>query len=285
MKKSILILILFVFHFSFSQAVFTENFENETVDSNIFIQWTAMDQDNDGENWEVTDMSTYASENAPQHPMTSLSADSDSWEGVAYSPNNYLITINPIDLSTISGAQIKFDVGTYQTNGTYVGDIYSIYLTTSSEINLINSTTPLTTRSVGDDCTSDQEDGSASAATLILDASSFDGQQVYLTFRHYDTVDENSVLIDNIEVGSSLGNNSITILELNYYVSNGQFIINSEEIISSIYVYDFNGKKIMSKNFNKINNPMINISNISDGIYFIRIVSENSSEKTIKISL
>ena len=224
MKKITFLILCIINSNAFSQAVFEEDFENETVDATTFVQWTSIDNDNDGNFWEVSDIGAFAFgintttglENAPNHPMTSLAADSDSWEGSGFTPDNFLTTSSLIDLSGVSGTQISFIVGSYQINGTYTDDLYSVYLSTSNEPTEIINETPLTTRFVTEDAPCDIADGSNSAGTVSLDASAYDGQSVYLTFRHYDTFDMNSVLIDDVAVGSNLSVEDLSINNFSY---------------------------------------------------------------------
>jgi len=285
MKKITLLFITLISLNSFAQAVFEDDFENETVDATTFANWISTDGDADGNYWEVSDVAAYAVDNAPNHPITGLAADSDSWEGAGFTPDNFLTTSSLIDLSGVSGTQISFIVGSYQTNGTFTDDLYSVYLSTSNDPADIINETPLTTRFVTEDAACDLEDGSNSAGTVSLDASSYDGQSVYLTFRHYDTFDMNSVLIDDVMVGSNLSTEDMTIEDFKYFIDgNNQLNISSNNVFKNIYVYSILGKQVINQDLNNYS-EVINLSNLSKGIYIARFVCENSSEKSIKIVL
>ena len=285
MKKITFLFITLISLNSFSQAVFEDDFENETADATTFANWTSTDSDGDGNYWEVADVAAYAAENAPYHPMTGLAADSDSWEGSGFNPDNFLTTSSAIDLYGVSGTTVQFMVGSYQINGTYTDDLYSVYLSTSNDPADIINETPITTRFVTEDAACDIEDGSNSAAIVSVDASQYDGQIVYLTFRHYDTYDMNSVLIDNVIVGSNLGTEDVTIENFKYFLdNNNQLNISSNNVFKNIYVYSILGKQVINQDLNN-SSEIINLSNLSKGIYIARFVCENSSEKSVKIVL
>ena len=268
---------------AFSQAVFEEDFENETVDATTFAQWTSIDNDNDGNFWEVSDIGAYAVTNAPNHPIMSLAADSDSWEGSGFTPDNFLITSSAIDLSGVSGTQISFVVGSYQTNGTFTDDLYSVYLSTSNDPTEIINETPLTTRFVTEDASCDNADGSNSAGTVSLDASAYDGQSVYLTFRHYDTFDMNSVLIDDVAVGSNLSVEDLSINNFSYILDSTNMLkLSADNILKKVYIYNIAGKQVLNTNLNNYTS-YLDLSSLSTGVYIARVIADNSSEKSIKL--
>jgi hypothetical protein len=291
MKKITFLILCIINYNAFSQAVFEEDFENETVDATTFAQWTSIDNDNDGNFWEVSDIGAFAFgintttglENAPNHPMTSLAADSDSWEGSGFTPDNFLITSSAIDLSGVSGTQISFVVGSYQTNGTFTDDLYSVYLSTSNDPTEIINETPLTTRFVTEDASCDNADGSNSAGTVSLDASAYDGQSVYLTFRHYDTFDMNSVLIDDVAVGSNLSVEDLSINNFSYILDSTNMLkLSADNILKKVYIYNIAGKQVLNTNLNNYTS-YLDLSSLSTGVYIARVIADNSSEKSIKL--
>jgi len=169
-------------------------FELDADDSTIFFNWDNFDQDGDTELWEVANIDALG--------WTSLFsgnvADSDSWESgnpnSPMNPDNYLITKDPITLGSTS--TIDFLMGSYQTNGTFLGDRLSIYLSNTNDPLVVSTLTPIFSQTVGDVCACDS--AANNAVALNINASAFDGQTVYLVLRHHDTFDHNSVLVDNI---------------------------------------------------------------------------------------
>lgn len=284
MKKITLFTALFAAFSLNAQIVFSEDFESDPVDSTVFTNWDNYDEDGDSNFWEVTDMFAFATgtSGAINHPMQTLAADSDSWEGSALSPDNYLVTKNPINLSNSTGSSLTYTVGTYQINGTFINDKYSIYLTTSNAIPDILTATPVVTKFVGDDCPSDQADGSNSAATLTVDISAFDGQVVYLTFRHYDTTDENSVLIDDVIVDGILGVTDQNFNGFSYFVdANNQLNLSSSIAMEKVALYNVLGQEVFSSKLSS-NSEIVDISGLNSGVY-IATVSIEGQTKSFKI--
>ena len=283
MKKTTLFIAAFCVAFTMNaQIVFSDDFNAETTDSTVYEKWESIDQDGDGNFWEVADMLDYATNNAPAHPMQSQAADSDSWEGTPFMPDNFLITKDPINLTNVTGTTIEYLVGSYQINGTFIGDQYSVYLTASNDPAVIVTETPITTRTVGDDAPCDQPDGSASAAVVTLDASAFDGQVVYLTFRHYDTFDENSVIIDDVVVDGVLSVGDESFSNFNYFVdANNQLQLSANEPMEKIAVYNIIGQEIITKKLSNTKET-IDLSSLNSGVY-VASVSINGLRKSIKI--
>jgi len=278
MKKITLLLAIFMVIGANAQIAFSDDFNGETVDATTFSKWTSLDVDGDANFWEVFD----ADATGNTWLFSGLGADSDSWEGSALTPDNFLITTDPIDLSAYTGTTLSYLVGTYQTNGTFLGDKYSIYLTTSNDPAVIVTETPLTTRFVSDDVTASAGDGSDSAAAVSIDASAYDGQVVYLTFRHYDTSDENSVLIDDVVVDGILGVSDQNFGGFSYFVdSNNQLNLSASVAMENVVLYNVLGQEVLSAKLSS-NSEVINISGLNSGVY-IATVSIEGQVKSFKI--
>jgi len=283
MKKITLVAALFAaFAVNAQDTHFFDNFETDVIDAVTFNNWESVDVDGDGEFWEVADILDFAINNAPAHPMQSLAADSDSWEGTPFTPDNFLITSALVDLSTSGSTEITYVVGTYQTSGQFVGDKYSIYMSTSNDPADIINETPIYTATVGDDAPSDQGDGSASAATVTVDASAYDGQQVYLTFRHYDTFDENSVLIDDVEVtGQPLSVGDQSFNNFAHYVRNNELNLSAATAMESVSIFNVLGQEVVSQRLNSTNET-VSLASLNTGVYIASVVIEGQ-RKSFKI--
>ncbi len=263
---------------SMNAQIFFDDFNTEIVDATTFAQWDAIDQDGDGENWEVFDA------DATGYPwlMSGLGVDSDSWEGAPFTPDNFLITKDPIDLSSVTGATLSFVVGTYQTNGTFIDDKYSIYMTASNDVADILASEPVTTRLVSDDVTASAGDGSDSSALLFFDISQFDGQVVYLTFRHYDSVDVNSVLLDDITVDGVLGVTDESFNGFNYFVDYYNVLnLRANTALEQIVIFNALGQQVVSQKLSNTNET-INLASLETGIYVAKVSIEGNT-KSFKI--
>lgn len=281
MKKIIFLVAIFA-AFTMNAQVFFDDFNGEITDSVTFDQWESIDFDGDGNFWEVADMLAYATTDAPLHPMQTQVADSDSWEGSAFTPDNWLITKDPIDLTSVTGTTISFMVGTYQTNGTFIDDKYSVYLSELNDPSDLLGESPIVTKLVSDDVTAASGDGSDSAALISIDASDFDGQMVYLIFRHFDSVDINSVLLDDITVEGTLGLTDESFNNFNYYINaNSQLVLSASTSLENIELYNLLGQQVVSQRLSSTNET-INLASLNSGIYIVKVSIEGNT-KTFKI--
>jgi len=259
---------------------FSDDFEDGLVDDILFTKWDNVDWDGDGEWWEIADMLAYSQGGPINHPMQSMVADSDSWEGTPFNPDNWLITKDPIDLTQFTDVSLTYTVGTYQVNGTFTDDKYSIYFATGGTVADFLQVDPLVTKLVSDDAPSTEEDGSLSAATVTLDASDFDGQAVYLAFRHFDSQDINSVLIDDVivEGDSSLGLTNPNFDNFTHYVDVNNYLnLRNSMPIEDVFVYGVSGNLVISKSVNS-DNTQIDLSKLSTGVYIVTVTSNNSNK-------
>lgn len=280
MKKITLLAALFAAFTMNAQIVFSDDFNAEVLDATTFTNWMSLDVDGDGEFWEVFDSASVG--DGVSSLFTGFGADSDSWEGSALMPDNYLVTMNPLDLTSASGTSLTFLVGSYQTNATFIADKFSVYLTASNDPAVIAGETPVLTALVSDYAACDQADGSASAAAVTIDLSAFDGQTVYLTFRHYDTIDENSVLIDDVSVDAVLAVSDQTFNNFKYFVdANAQLNLSASTSMESVSLYNVLGQQVLSQKLNNTN-EVIDVSVLKSGIYLATITIEGSA-KSFKI--
>lgn len=279
MKKITFLAAIFAAFTMNAQIVFSDDFNTEILDATTFTNWMSLDVDGDGNFWEVFDT---ASIGTGASLMTGFGADSDSWEGSALMPDNYLVTMAPLDLTSATGTSLTFLVGSYQVSGLFIADKFSVYLTASNDPAVIAGETPVLTALVSDYAACDQADGSASAAPVTIDLSAFDGQTVYLTFRHYDTVDENSVLIDDISVDAVLAVSDQEFNNFKYFVdANAQLNLSASTSMESLSLYNVLGQQVVSQKLNNTN-EVIDISALRSGIYLASVTIEGNT-KSFKI--
>lgn len=283
MKKTTLFIALFSIVTVNAQIIFSDDFNTETPNATTLDQWISNDIDGDGAYWEIMDMLAFSTSpgGVPNHPIQTNAVDSDSWEGNSLTPDNYLTTKNPLDLTHATGTSLTYTVGSYQINGIDIADKYSIYLTTSNNPADIALETPVITKLVSDDAPCNQADGSASAATVTIDISAYEGQLVYLTFRHYDSEDENSVLIDDVLVDGILAVADPSFNNFDYYVANNELNLTANTTMSQVSLYNVLGQQVVSQKLNNTN-EVVSISSLNPGVYIANVSIEGAS-KTFKI--
>ncbi|WP_415370920.1 choice-of-anchor J domain-containing protein [Patiriisocius sp. Uisw_047] len=173
-----------------AQTHFSENFN--TVEA--LTGWTITDVDGDGHNWISVDWSFSFPE------LEAGTAGSFSWNHdtqTPLTPDNFL-TSSAIDLSSASASNLILEFTTGGVDPDYFTDEYSVYITTSTD-----PATIITSPAVFNEVLT-----SHGLFTRVVDISAYAGQTVYLTFRHFNTVDENLLLIDNITIKSLLDNDA-----------------------------------------------------------------------------
>lgn len=179
MKKILIATGILLFGIYHSQTYYSQDFNTAGLNG-----WTSTDIDGDGKQWSNINAS-------------SLDANLGTGSLVSYSflkqgsqiltPDN-LITSPLIDLNTASANTVlSYDL---VTNSNDPAEKYSVYVTTSNVSGTITASTPVYTETVAT--------GGFQNRTINL--SSFIGQQVYVSFRHYDCTDHYYIIIDNVNV-------------------------------------------------------------------------------------
>ena len=174
---------------SFSQTYFSDDFDSGQGN------WTYVDHNNDGYNWSLMAGTNLSLPSAAGQVLVSR-----SWSNnVPITPNN--LAVSPaIDLTGASGN--VFLEYTFYTNQGFPQDKYSVYVSTSNTATDILATTPIHT-----------ETGTALTAVgtiRTLDLSSYMGQTIYVTFRHYDCYNWDFIAIDNLAV-KTINNNDVSL--------------------------------------------------------------------------
>tara|TARA_R110002051_G_scaffold13435_4_gene45014 strand:+ start:32047 stop:32961 length:915 start_codon:yes stop_codon:yes gene_type:complete len=282
MKKITLLAALFV-AFSVNAQLFSDDF-NASIDGDItFANWDNFDEDGDTEVWEAADI---VGSTAEASPLEGLVADSDSWEsGNANSPmtpDNYLITKDPIDLTGVADGMLTFTFGTYQNGGTFLEDRLAVYVSTSNDPSVVATETAVFDDQIGNVTPAD-DGGANSAIDITVDLSSFVGQSVYLVFRHFDTFDHNSALVDNVVVDGTLGLNDVDTVTFNHYflADSSDLKLNASTEMSNIQLFSILGQEVVNRNLTG-SDATINLANLTDGVYIARVTVQGQTE-TFKI--
>lgn len=176
MNKILLTICILIFGIHHTQTYYSQDFNTPGLNG-----WTSTDLDGDGKEWANINASGANSAFGPG------SLVSFSYSGVPLTPDN-LVTSPLIDLSNVTASNVNllFDM---MTDPDYPEDKYSVYVTTSNSSSAIISSTPAYT-----------ETPTGDFKKRIINLTPYIGQQVYLSFRHYDCTDQNFLIIDNIQV-------------------------------------------------------------------------------------
>ena len=192
MKKLLLFLCAILFGMSHAQTYYSQNFNTGGLNG-----WTTTDLDGDNRNWVV------ASAASVNSAFGSGSLISYSWNNVPLTPDN-LVTSPLIDLTTVTAGNVFLLFDRQAGDAGYPAEKYSVYVTTTNVAGDIIATTPLLTETLPDN----------EFATKAVDLSPFIGQSVYISFRHYDCVDQYRIIVDNVTL-KSLPPNDVALKKLN----------------------------------------------------------------------
>ncbi|GAB5399121.1 MAG: hypothetical protein Aureis2KO_07060 [Aureisphaera sp.] len=277
MKKITLLVAVFA-TFTTSAQIFSDDFNAETPDATTFANWTSVDFDNDGEFFEVSDISA---SDASASPLDGMVADSDSWEdgnpNSPMTPDNFLVLTNPIDLTGINDAVLNFTFGTYQINGTFLEDRLAVYVSTSNDPVTLITETPVFDDQIGNQTPADNG-GENSAVNISLDLSAYAGMQVYIAFRHFDTFDHNSVLIDNVVVDSALGiTDESAVGTLTHYVNNNEMALRAAFPIQNVEIFNVLGQNVLAQKLTS-SNETLNIAALNAGMYIAKVTVEGQTK-------
>jgi hypothetical protein len=281
-KKITLIAALFA-AFSMNAQLFSEDFSSGFTDDTVFSQWDNTDVDGDTESWEYADVVGSPVETSI---LDGLVADSDSWESgngnSPMTPDNFLVTKDPIDLTGVSNGEMTFSFGTYQNAGTFLEDRLAVYVSTSNDPATISGETAVFDDQIGNVTPAD-DGGANSAIEITIDLSSYAGQSVYLAFRHYDTFDHNSVLIDDVIVDGTLGVNDFNAITFNHYylADSSDLKLNASTEMQNIQIFSILGQEVVNRNLTG-SDATINLANLTDGVYIARVNVQGQTE-TFKI--
>ncbi|MFW5768182.1 MAG: choice-of-anchor J domain-containing protein [Bacteroidota bacterium] len=220
--------------------------------------WEALDEDGDGFGWEQVAEPDHTAHDGE------YSAMSASWDGDdgALTPDNYLIT--PQFDITADNLELRFWVAAQDSD--WSEENYSVMISTSGTapadfVSIHSETLPA---------------GSDAWSEVVLPLTDYDGEVIYIAFRHHDCTDQFQIKLDDVSIDFATGNDAISNENLSVFpnpANNNVTVENAEN--ADISIYNMVGQKVVSEKA-KSNRESINISDLSEGTYMIRI--ENGDE-------
>jgi len=201
MKKTILpVFALLLAQGAIGQTHFSDDFN----DGNL-TGWTSVDNDADPTTspnydlWYTANFSSYFAANGAG------SAVSRSWASIngastALHPNNFLIS-PAINLTAASATGLSLQFKTGSIEAAFPDEHYAVYVTTSADPAVIITTTPVFEETLPSD----------GMFAHLVNMSAYAGQTVYITFRHFNTVDMNTLLLDDVFVKNLPANDAFVL--------------------------------------------------------------------------
>lgn len=179
MTRILTIIGILLFGIHQSQTYYSQDFNTSGLNG-----WVSTDLNNDSYQWSNQNASSLS----PILGSGSLSSYSYINGIGALTPNN-LVTSPLINLSTVTATNVLLQYDIF-TNLSYPAEKYSIYVTTSNTPASIIASTPVYTETVA----------TGGLQNKSINLTPYIGQQVYISFRHYDCYDQYYLILDNINV-------------------------------------------------------------------------------------
>jgi PKD repeat protein len=232
-------------------------------EADVYDCWTFIDADGDGYNWNTNFLRDYVDsetgEPDPQgHNGSNGLVGSASWYNqVALHPDNWMFTPAMV---IPAGTTYKLAWYAKGQDSQYFAEYYSVYVSDTKDVNAIMATTPLysgTTTNMWQ--------------LKTVDLAPYAGQTIYIAFRHHNVSDMFFLDIDDIAVGEGVGLNDHD-MNISVYPNPATNSINvMGEGIQHVQILDIDGRTIMS--FNE--GGQLNIAGLANGMYLVRVVTEN----------
>ncbi|MBP5649964.1 MAG: choice-of-anchor J domain-containing protein [Bacteroidales bacterium] len=233
---------------------FFEGFESELSEC-----WTLIDADGDGHNWYILNNSQSSQGGFNIHSGEGH-ITSASYASGALTPDNWLIT-PAINLS--ENATLSFWVAGQDPN--YAAENFSVYLSTSGT-NIDNFNVTLF----------ENQTSTADMTEYTADLSAYTGNNVHIAFRHHNVTDMFRLNLDDVSITAGVGiadaeNNNVSVYP---NPANNVINVNSTSNISNVEIYTITGQKVGDFTANS-NHTAISTSNLTNGLYLMRIHTEN----------
>jgi hypothetical protein len=176
-----------------------------TFDPFVASEIITTDLDGDTYNWGVG--ASAAGSTAATIGFTSNFAFSRSWDSTAsptaLTPDNIMTFTTPITIPSGTNT-LTYGIGTTQGGTLYYFEHYAVYLTPTNNAISISGATPVIeeTLSVG-----------AARTNKSVNISAYAGQTVYLSFRHFNTVDKNLIMLDDVSISNTISASIQTVVD------------------------------------------------------------------------
>lgn len=186
-------------------------------------------------------------------------------------PDNFIIT-PVIDLSAVSGTvALHFKLGSPETTASgWYEEYVSVYA--------FDGVGGFAAAVAGTPVYAGALTAGEQMFSFDYDISSFAGSDsLMIAFRHHNCTDENFVVLDDINVNSSLGLDNNTINATVFpNPANDVLNFNLSVNATSVSIIGLDGKVISTEAINA-NTAAVNVSNLVAGVYFYEIVAENGT--------
>lgn len=275
MKKNLLLFGFVITNFY----VFSQQTIYSASDLVTFSQWTFLDSDGDGWNWEVDDIPSYEGLEFQGALIKSFSLQPYNFDPLT--PDNYAYSI-PVSSEGYENLSLRFkrlSTGVITKHEEHYS-VYAISATSSANLEIaLLTATPLYTETIEVGRTLEER---------TVDLSFLDGMDsIYIVFRHYNCTDEFFMIIDDVILEGNTSSASIADykeqkLSVFPQPMNNSVTLSTEEEIASIVLIDQSGKIVIQEINLATNKYVLNTQNLSKGVYFLKVQTSSGAIYTQK---
>ena len=233
---------------------FTDGFENGLV------YWTAVDADGDGYTWMDGGFDGHSGESAIG------SASYINNIGVL-TPDNWLIS----NQFTSPAGGVTIEWWEYGVDNNDYADNYSVYVSPNGGNQPSNFTNEIF-------------NGCPQAPKTWVKHSRHIGATgtIRVAFRHHDVTNMYWLLIDDVKItaGNTSGIDNLNSANVDFYPNPVNDNLYISEEVSEVSIIDINGRTVV----NAKNTRVVDMSNLSNGVYIVRVITDNgvATKKIVK---
>jgi len=234
--------------------------------SEISVCWNFIDNDGDGHNWYPTDVS------GSKYLVSESYTDALGY----LTPDNWAIS-QMIDLTSYSpSSSITLNWKIRARDWSFDQERYSVYVATGNQIADFTAS-PITVFE-----NLDNTDASGAWGNRSLDISVLAGNTVYIAFRHWASVFQDQINLDDMFISGTLGVNDFDVNSFKHFYNadSDNLTLKSNISLDTIEIYNILGQQVLHKNLSQTE-EVINLSTLKDGLYIAQVKVDNAIQ-TIK---
>jgi len=286
MKKITLLVAFFAaFAMNAQNILFEDDFEvyipgdNVGEDIDVPADYLQYDVDGDGFGWGLANTGNFAQDFTTIYDGNFIMSASFITTGAggnggngALSPNNILVLPSVLIPADATDASITYLVGT-GTDPNFFSETYSVQVTPSSAEADILAATPIFMTTIA----------AQGNEVVELDLTAFAGEEVFVSFRHYDTTDEFILGLDDITIESdgTLSVQDNDFAGLNHFINTDGLHLRANAPLESVTLFNVLGQQVISQRL-ATTNEVVNISGLNAGVYIATVTVEGQT-KSFKI--
>lgn len=261
MIKSLFFFIIMMVSVSgFSQVILLQEFFNDPV--KFPATWTTIDKDGDGHNWRIANAGS------------EVFAVSDSWmSGVAgaLTPENYLVSPK-INLTGLSGT-VKLRYTIQIPDPVMVEEHYKVSVSTCG-----NKIADFKDIVLEETCTeADYYENLPEWKERLVDLSPYIGQNIYLTWCHFNCTNMYQIFLDSIQVSYSTDVNLPNREQVQVVVypnpANDKLLITGSFEYAQLQLFTSGGRQVF-QSIKETKQALIDVSRFENGIYILKVISQ-----------